>query len=157
MRRFLVAVAAAALLLTPSPQEACAATPGALLASIRQARGDRIPTAPALMAEAQDRAREISAEFSHAGAGHPYAEILAWNAYPEEYTEGAAVAAWLDSPGHRSILLGNWTHVGVGVVDSGVKHYYVALFTKAAGVPHVVVPPRGVPDRLPSTDTETCA
>lgn len=39
------------------------------------------------------------------------------------------VQAWMDSPGHRAnILNANYTHIGVGYVESG--HYWTQMFIK---------------------------
>jgi hypothetical protein len=123
----------------------CAATEGSLLSLIRHARGDRIATSPLLMKIAERRAHDIVTDYSHDGADRRFAEILVWNAYPEEYTEATAVRQWLDSPGHRAILLGNYNAIGVGVVDDGVKHFYAAVFARFKGG-------GSAPRLLPATD-----
>lgn len=143
-------VCAFVLILTAPYGEVCGSEPGDVLALIRNARGDNIATDVRLTREAESRAREIVADFSHAGANHPYAEILAWNAYPEEFTEGAAVHAWLGSPGHAAILLDmSYTQIGVATLDAAPKHFYVALFAHGTTQPA----PR---QTLPPTDTEVC-
>jgi len=150
------AVIALALSINPVPDPACASDAGRVLALIRDARGDSILTAPALTAEAWSRALEITTDYSHAGADGRWAEILAWNSYPEDVTEAAAVRAWLDSPGHRAILLdGAYTHLGVGAVDVGHKHYYAVVFGTAPTTAPAKQPvrPRAT---IPPSDTE-CA
>lgn len=132
----------------------CAATTGELLSLIRDARGDNIATSGRLNVVAQSRAEEITTDYSHAGADHPYAEIIAYNAYPEAYTEAVAVHQWLESPGHRAILLGDYNTVGVGVANVDARHYYAAVFANRR------TPTTGTtgsaPVRLPDTDTVPC-
>lgn len=149
----------AGVMLVFSKQDACAASSSTLLELIRNARGDGIPAIPAMNAEAEARADEIVSDFSHDGADHAFAEILAWNTYPEDLTEAAAVQQWLDSPDHRRILLGDWSAIGVGVADSGGSHYYAALFGQRPKPTAVGIKPESgaVPKELPATDTVPCA
>ncbi|WP_447644400.1 CAP domain-containing protein [Nocardioides zeae] len=45
------------------------------------------------------------------------------------YGVSAVVAAWMDSPGHRANILGDFTHIGVGVArGSDGRLYYVQNF-----------------------------
>lgn len=129
---------------------ASAASERDVLSLIRQDRGDAIPTSPLLMRIAERRAHDIVSDYSHHGAGVPgvklWGEILAWNSYPENLTEAEAVSQWMASDGHRAILLGRWTHVGVGVVDVGHRHFYAVVFA-------VLAPARPAPS-LPPTDTD---
>lgn len=48
------------------------------------------------------------------------------------YAPGAVVQAWIDSPGHRANLLGNYTHIGIGYVTGTncYRSYYVQVFAK---------------------------
>jgi hypothetical protein len=134
-----------------TPQTACAATESELLGLIRNARGDRIATSPLLTKIAERRAWDITTNYSHDGADRRFAEILVWNAYPEDVTEAAAVHQWLESAGHRAILLGRYSHVGVGVADVEHKHYYAAVFgnlSTGTSESNQQAPPR----LLPATD-----
>lgn len=116
-----------------------------MLTIIRSTRGDVIPTNSLLMRIAEKRALEISTNYSHDGAGVPgvkqWGEILTWNAYPNRISAPAAVHSWILSVGHNSVLMGNWTHIGVGHVQVGYKHFYAAVFANLYSGP------------LPATDT----
>lgn len=118
-----------------------------MLSAIRSIRGDNIPTHSLLMRIAEQRAQDITTNYSHDGAGVPgveqWGEILTWNSYPTKLTAFAAVNSWENSAGHNSVLMGNWTHVGVGHVRVGHQHYYAAVFA------NIYVGP------LPATDTVT--
>ncbi|WP_229051240.1 CAP domain-containing protein [Aeromicrobium sp. Leaf350] len=45
---------------------------------------------------------------------------------------GSVVQAWIDSPGHRANLLGDFTHLGIGYVDgpSCYQRYFVQVFAR---------------------------
>jgi uncharacterized protein YkwD len=144
----LIGLALAWLFMVPSPVVTCAVAPSDLLTAIRHARGDTIATSGLLTAVAQRRSQQIVTDYSHNdhGARAPldglrFGEVLAYNSYPDDLTVATAVHQWMESPGHRGILLGRWTHVGVGVTASGPSHYYAAIF---ATLP---IPP------VPGTDT----
>ena len=95
----------------------------------------------ALTAAAGTRAKEIIVSFSHTrpdgrscftafdehkvsyrGAG----ENIAWG----QSTPQAVVTGWMNSPGHKANILGNYTHIGVGVEKSGGRYYWVQLFIR---------------------------
>jgi uncharacterized protein YkwD len=60
-------------------------------------------------------------------------EIIAWNNYPMDSTASAANRQWLNSSGHRAIIVSNqMNYVGVGLaVDPGTgKKYWTAVFIK---------------------------
>lgn len=53
-------------------------------------------------------------------------------AEPEEQLASSLVASWMDSPGHRqNILEPSWTHLGVGVQQSGRYVFATQLFAEA--------------------------
>ncbi len=60
---------------------------------------------------------------------HHGAENVGENvAYGYETAE-AAVSAWLLSPGHKSVIEGNYTHSGFGIVQSSEgRNYFTQLF-----------------------------
>ncbi|MCL2071146.1 MAG: CAP domain-containing protein [Oscillospiraceae bacterium] len=108
---------------------------------------------PALSAEnlrigsaAMLRAEEITTLFSHMRPNgtewhtvftqfalnpNASAENIAWG----QSTPQAAVNAWMNSTmGHReSILSSTYTHIGVGVAQSGSTFYWVQLFARGGG------------------------
>lgn len=43
-----------------------------------------------------------------------------------QQTPHAVVKAWMDSPGHRANILGDYTHIGVGYVEDG--KYWTQMF-----------------------------
>ena len=118
--------------------------------SKRTARGlVKLRIDPDLMAIARDRARVMAAndDMSHTepngqkvfdrirsagltwyGAG----EIIAWNNYPMEYSPAEAIRAWMDSPGHKAIMISTgYNYVGYGAAESATgKLYYAGLFVK---------------------------
>jgi serine protease len=58
------------------------------------------------------------------------------------------VEAWMNSPLHRSILLGNYTDVGVGYVhqpDSAYRHYWTADLAIPSGRASVTLTPTVIP------------
>lgn len=52
-----------------------------------------------------------------------------WHAWGENIAAGhqpkTVVQAWIDSPGHRANLLGDFTHLGVGYVPDGKAPYRI--------------------------------
>lgn len=73
-----------------------------------------------------DRIRDAGYSFTTAG------ETIAGGYTSPE----AAVDAWMNSPPHRNILLGNYVDVGVGYaynVDSTYRHYWTADFAVPSG------------------------
>ena len=83
---------------------------------------DPLETDAALTSDAEIRAEEAEESFSHtrpdgqpfytAGSGTAYGENLSKN-----FTEADEMMdAWMASPSHRDNILGDYTHMGVGVV-----------------------------------------
>lgn len=65
----------------------------------------------------------------HMGAG----ENLAYNGGHAD-AAARAVQQWIDSPGHRRNLLGQWTLCGVGVAQTaGGQFYFTQLFARTPG------------------------
>jgi uncharacterized protein YkwD len=73
-----------------------------------------------------DRIRDAGLTWYGAG------EIIAWNNYPTEYSAAEAIQAWMDSPGHREIMLSTgYNYVGYGAAESASgKMYYAGVFIK---------------------------
>jgi uncharacterized protein YkwD len=73
-----------------------------------------------------DRIRDAGLTWYGAG------EIIAWNNYPTEYSAAEAIQAWMDSPGHRDIMLSSgYNYVGYGAAVSATgKRYYAGVFVK---------------------------
>jgi uncharacterized protein YkwD len=72
-----------------------------------------------------DRLDDAGLAWSSAG------EIIAWNTYPTEPLSVAeATRAWMNSPGHRSIMLSNgYNYVGYGAaISRSGKVYYAGVF-----------------------------
>ncbi|MCL2011041.1 MAG: CAP domain-containing protein [Synergistaceae bacterium] len=95
------------------------------------------------MAAAAQRARELERSFNHARPdGRDWRTVM--NEYnvrqPNQYSgenilynhsnnPAEAVAQWMDSQGHReNILRRDYTHIGVGVHQSGGRTYVVQVF-----------------------------
>ena len=59
-------------------------------------------------------------------------EIIAWNTYPMESTVSAANTQWMNSPGHKAIVVGtDYNYVGVGLaVDASGKKLWTAVYMK---------------------------
>ena len=54
-------------------------------------------------------------------------EVIAYN----YNTSNSTLSAWLNSPGHKRIIEGNFTNFGVSVsVDSNNRKYYTFIFVK---------------------------
>jgi hypothetical protein len=81
--------------------------------------------------------------FSHTGSdGSNFAQRIHREGYPSaggetigagQRTPAAIVAGWMNSPGHRAILLGSYRHVGVGHAAGGsYGNYWTADFGRAA-------------------------
>lgn len=52
------------------------------------------------------------------------------------YAPAAVTKGWIDSPGHRTNMLGNYTHIGIGYVvkpGSGYTRYYTQVFGNYPG------------------------
>jgi uncharacterized protein YkwD len=47
-------------------------------------------------------------------------------------TPEAAVNAWLNSPGHKENIVGNYTHFGISIRENAItgKKYYTNIFAK---------------------------
>ena len=47
-------------------------------------------------------------------------------------TPQAAMTAWLNSPGHKENIVGNFTHIGISIRENAVtgKKYYTNIFTR---------------------------
>jgi uncharacterized protein YkwD len=73
-----------------------------------------------------DRIRDAGLTWYGAG------EIIAWNNYPTEYSAAEAIQAWMDSPGHREIMLSTgYNYVGYGAaISASGKRYYAGVFVK---------------------------
>jgi len=139
----ILAVLALVLVLIARPASA-AITDSSLLAAIRAARGDAIPTNAVLTEIAERRALEIQTDFSHSGAGAswvPWGEAIGRNSFTDDIAATSIVEGWLASPEHRAVILGDWTHVGVGVSEAGDTNYFVAVF---AVIPTATLPPTDV-------------
>lgn len=126
-----------------APAEAGDPTAIELEAAIRAVRGDAIRHDSTLATIAQRRSAEIVTNWSHDGAGAPWpwGENLAWTDAPDPV--GWTIGGWLDSPGHRIVLLGDWTHVGVGVTVVDGVTYLAAVFARipATERPTITLPP----------------
>ncbi len=60
---------------------------------------------------------------------HDNAETVGENVAYGYQTAEAVVNAWLNSPGHRAIIEGNFTHTGFGIMKSEKgRSYYTQLF-----------------------------
>jgi hypothetical protein len=73
-----------------------------------------------------DRIRDAGLTWYGAG------EIIAWNNYPTEFSAAEAIQAWMDSPGHREIMISTgYNYVGYGAAVSATgKRYYAGVFVK---------------------------
>jgi uncharacterized protein YkwD len=63
------------------------------------------------------------------GAG----EIIAWNTYPIESTVSAANRQWMESPGHKSIIVStgyNYVGVGLAIDEASGKKLWTAVYLK---------------------------
>ena len=112
----------------------------ALVNEYRQQQGiEPLKVVPALQENAQTRAVEISEEFSHTRPDgtlcftaisssisyYACAENIAYG----ETTPEAVINQWKKSDGHnKNMLNSNYTHIGVGVYESGGYIYWVQLF-----------------------------
>jgi uncharacterized protein YkwD len=109
-----------------------------------------VRTDPRLMAMARARSADMIANdyFSHTlpdgrnvfdiiaasgiawyGAG----EIIAWNNYPMEFTASTANRQWMNSPGHKAIVIStDFNYVGVGMAVDGTtgKKMWTAIYLK---------------------------
>ena len=73
-----------------------------------------------------DRIRDAGLTWYGAG------EIIAWNTYPVEYSAPEAIRAWMESPGHKAIMVStNYNYIGYGAaVSASGKMYYAGVFVK---------------------------
>lgn len=129
-----------------------------LLNALYISRGDQIPTNPILMEIAQERAQEISINFSHDEARAPWqwGEVLAFNSFEDTIAANMAVQGLLNSPSHAIVILGTWTHVGVGIYEIEDLNYFVCLFANIPiEEPHPATEPLNPIITLPPTDTKT--
>jgi hypothetical protein len=129
MKRLLLVLALTIAASSPAPVQA-ALSADSLLAAVRDARGDTIPTNAVLTDIAERRAAEIQTDLSHNGAGAPWpwGELLAVNSFNDSIAVSSAIAGWLASPDHKAVLLGDWTAVGVGVSEVGDSNYFAVVF-----------------------------
>lgn len=118
----------------------------ALVNEYRQQQGiEPLKIIPALQENAQTRAVEISEEFSHTRPDgtlcftaisssisyYACAENIAYG----ETTPEAVINQWKKSDGHnKNMLNSNYTHIGVGVYESGGYIYWVQLFVGSSSV-----------------------
>lgn len=118
----------------------------ALVNEYRQQQGiEPLKVVPALQENAQTRAVEISEEFSHTRPDgtlcftaisssisyYACAENIAYG----ETTPEAVINQWKKSDGHnKNMLNSNYTHIGVGVYESGGYIYWVQLFVGSSSV-----------------------
>ena len=97
----------------------------------------------ALSAAAQQRAQEITVSFQHTRpGGQAWHTVL--GAYGVTYmrageniaygqkTSAAVMAGWMNSPGHKANILGDFTRIGVGVYEKNGALYWTQLFISAA-------------------------
>ena len=87
------------------------------------------------------RAAEIKTLFSHTRpdgsscftvldeVGYRYRTAGENVAYGQR-TVNEVMTAWMNSDGHRANILGDYTHVGIGVYESGGVIYWAQMFTK---------------------------
>ena len=95
-----------------------------------------------LNAAAQRRAQEL---VQHFDANHTRPDGRAWHTVFDEFPVGtwyfigeniargqanpsAVMQSWMNSSGHRANIMGNFTHMGVGVFNSGGTYHWVQLF-----------------------------
>jgi len=57
------------------------------------------------------------------------AENVAWNTGGDDVAK-IAVDGWIDSPGHRRNMLGNYDECGIGVYEHNGRFYLTQLFAK---------------------------
>jgi hypothetical protein len=103
----------------------------------------------ALNMAAQKRARELPLRIDHthrrpdgrecftvlAEYGIRSFEAAGENIAAGQKSAAEVMAGWMNSPGHRANILGNYTHIGVGVVESNGRLYWSQEFlrTTSAG------------------------
>ena len=118
----------------------------ALVNEYRQQQGiEPLKVIPALQENAQTRAVEISEEFSHTRPDgtlcftaisssvsyYACAENIAYG----ETTPEAVINQWKKSDGHnKNMLNSEYTHIGVGVYESGGYIYWVQLFVGSGSI-----------------------
>ena len=100
----------------------------------------------ALDAAADLRAQEIAVLFSHsrpngsscftALAEHGVAYAACGENIASGYATPAAVmAVWMNSPGHRANILGNYNRLGVGVYEQNGRLHWAQMFILERGTP----------------------
>jgi len=62
-----------------------------------------------------------------------FAENVAENSQTVSSTAEAAVAGWLNSPGHRVNLEGNYTLSGIGIARNGNTFFFTQIFLTSSG------------------------
>lgn len=98
-----------------------------------------------LVAAARYHSQDMSDNrfFSHTGSdGSPFSQRILDEGYPSpggetigagQRTPASIVQGWMNSPGHRAILLGSYRHVGVGHATGGIYgNYWTADFGRAS-------------------------
>ena len=149
----MLALPAAAALEAPeiAPHSAAFAAEVLRLTNVERAR-HRLPALSGangpLHSAAQRRAVELATSFSHTRPnGTRWHTVLnEFNVGPRtnsgenlgrgQTTPAQVVTGWMNSPGHRAILLGQFTHLGVGVHrnSAGVYHW-AQLFINDGSIP----------------------
>lgn len=172
MRRLFPVVLAVALLAIPLPAQAGAA--GTLAGKInaeRTARGlpalEVSGTLAAAAAGHASRMRDEGRIFHNPGLG---SITSGWEAMGENVGAGPDIAsvhaAFMGSSVHRANVLGDWTHVGVGVAEGDDGTVWVAVvFMRALGATETTttttstttVPPPVATTTVPPTTTTTVA
>lgn len=123
----------------PTPVPGSKAEQVAALVNEERAKAGLSPLAldPELSANAMVRAQEIIEKFDHTrpdGSSFSTAITIPWRTVGENIAYGqsspeAVMNAWMNSSGHRAnILQANFSKIGVGVVESGGRLYWVQLF-----------------------------
>lgn len=143
--------------ITPTPVDSWEARVMQLINSERAAEGEPALTMDSRLVQAARRHSQDMADndfFSHTGSdgSSPFGRIQdagysftsAGETIAGGYTSpAAAVEAWMNSPPHHDILLGNFTEVGVGYVykaDSTYRQYWTADFAVPSGYNPTVTP-----------------
>ena len=97
----------------------------------------------ALSAAAQQRAQEIAVSFQHTRpGGRAWHTVLGAHGVTYSHageniacgqkTPADVMAGWMNSPGHRANILGDFTRIGVGVYEKNGTLYWAQLFTSDA-------------------------
>jgi len=102
------------------------------LMAIARTRAEVMATNDVMSHEEPD-GRNVFDRISDAGlTWYGAGEIIAWNNYPTEYSVAESIQAWMDSPGHRAIMLSSgYNYVGYGAaISASGKRYYAGVFVK---------------------------